>query len=293
MGRLGSRRSAVAGIAALAVLAVMVGAQVASAQQEAQQSAADSELLERLAELESQLPAAPPPASIVSPEGEKWGAVEGDFTAARAQLTTLEPDLRRLFVDADAANGEVADAVANVARGWLLLWEAYEPLSAWESNDLAFPLDTRDDDQVATGADTPRGLADKGLTLVLQGRTRHLAGYVALRDLGTAEADLQAQLDDRAHEAEAFYGKDRVLLHKLLAQESSAQLLVPVERFTSSAPGIEARARSYTVTCMERSDYLAANGADGATEVADANSEAPTTPDCPDLPEGAAEVSSP
>lgn len=290
------RQGAVVGVAAVAVFAVIVGGQVASAQQEAQTAASVEDLLQRLDDLEVQLPATPPPTSVTVPDDATWGAVEGDFTGVRAQLTTLEPDLRRLFIDADATHGEVADAIANVARGWLLLWEGYESLAAWETNDLAFPLDTTDDDGVATGADDLRGLAEHGLALVLEGRERHLDGYVALREQGPAEPAAQARLDARADQAETFHAEVRPLIHRLRSLPTT-QLLVPVERFTSQAPGIEARARSFTMTCVERDDYQAAAGDFGGTPLsgpdgvspalAAAAARAPSTPDCPDLPEGA------
>jgi hypothetical protein len=282
---------AVAMILALAAVAIAasigVGAAVAQ-QQEGDEVAGsdDASLLERLDALEAQLPATPATTDVELDAETTWGTLEGDAGSVRAVLDTLEPELRRLFVDADDADGPVADAVGTVARGWLDLWQGTGALATWESNDLAFPLDTTDDDEVATGADELRGQAEKGLELVLQGRARHLTGYVALRELGEADPAAQARLDSRAAEAETFDAEVRPLVVRLLSQRTT-EVLVPTERFTSNAPGVEARARSLQVTCIDR-EALAEQGIvlDEET-LAELEAATPERSDCPDLPEAA------
>jgi hypothetical protein len=244
-------------------------------------------LLQRLDELEDLLPAAAPPDDVELDLETTWGEFAGDAGGAHALLGTAEGELRRLFVDADDADGPVADAVADVVRGWLDLWQGTAALAVWEGNDLAFPIDTTDDDAVATGSDELRGQAEKGLELLLQGRARHLVGYGHLRELGQAEAAAQARLDARAADAEAFDAELRPLVERMLSQRTT-NVVKPVERFDSRAPGVEARARTLEVTCVDRE----ALEADEVADVAEASLPEPgaTTRervDCPDLPETA------
>jgi hypothetical protein len=274
-----------------------VGATVAVAQQDdAPAATGDGALLERLDALEASLPVDPAPTAVTVVEDETWGTFEGDVAGAAATLDTLEPELLSLYVDADDADGVVADAVADVARGWLDLHQGLEELAVWEAADLAFPIDASDDEDVATDADDLRGRAEAGLRLVLGGRQRHLAGYVALREAGAADPEAQSRLDARAADAEAFDQDLRPELHRLLTLRTT-QVLVPVDRFETSAPGVNARARSMQVTCVDRQAYLDATTGDtpveGAEEVEVTDVEAAlglleagtTRADCPDLAE--------
>jgi hypothetical protein len=279
---------AVATVLALAAVAIAasIGVTAAVAQQGEGGDAAEGgggTLLERLDALEAQLPATPAPATVELDADTTWGALEGDAGSARAVLDTLEPELRRLFVDADEADGPTAEAVAAVARGWLDLWQGTGALAAWESNDLAFPLDTADDDAVATGADELRGQAEKGLQLVLQGRARHLEGYTALRELGEADPAAQAGFDSRAAEAEVFDAEVRPQIVRMLSQQTT-KVLVPTERFGSNAPGVEARARSMQVTCIDR-EALEEQGIVLDDETLAALATDAERMDCPALPD--------
>jgi hypothetical protein len=242
-------------------------------------------LLQRLDELETLLPPAAPPDDIELDLDTTWGEFAGDAGGAHALLDTLEGDLRRLFVDADDADGPLADAVTDVVRGWLDLWQGTGALAVWEGNDLAFPIDTKDDDAVATGSDELRGQAEKGLELLLRGRGRHLDGYTRLRELGQAEPAVQARLDARAADAEAFDAELRPLVERMLSQRTS-NVVKPVERFDSRAPGVEARARTLAVTCVDREaserDGLVA---DDAAVAAESDVTTRERVDCPDLPE--------
>jgi hypothetical protein len=260
-----TRRLRSIGLAVTAgLLAGTLGVTVAAAQQEdAPPAAGDAGLLERLDELEPQLPAQPAPTAVTIEDDGTWGGLEGDVTGAAATLGTLERDLLSLYVDADDTRTPVGDAVADVARGWLDLQHAYDRLAAWEAADLAFPIDARDDEGTATDADELRGTAEAGLNLVLSARQRHLTGYVALRELGAAEPDAQQRLDARAAEAEDFDRDVRPLVQRLVSLRTT-QLLVPVDRFATTAPGVEARARSMTVVCVDREAYLDATGASPA-----------------------------
>jgi hypothetical protein len=262
---------------AASLLAGTLGVTVAAAQQEDAPPAAgdDAGLLLRLDELEPQLPAQPAPTAITIADDGTWGGFEGDVTGAAATLGTLERELLSLYVDADDAPTPVGEAVADVARGWLDLQRAYDRLAAWEAADLAFPIDARDDEGTATDADELRGTAEAGLNLVLSARQRHLTGYVALRELGAADPDAQQRLDARAAEAEDFDRDVRPLVQRLVSQRTT-QLLVPVERFATSAPGVEARARSMTVVCVDREAYL------DATASTPAEGSAPIDPTDPD-----------
>jgi hypothetical protein len=283
------RRTLVAALTAGSLAVVTVGGSVALAQQgeDAPSGSDDIALLERLDALEPELPADPPPTSVeldddFDEDDEPWGQLDGDVTTASATLVTLQPQLLSLYVDSDAADTPVADAVADVARGWLDLAEGYDQLSAWESNDLALPIDASDDDGVATDADELRGRAEAGLRLVLGGRQRHLAGYVSLRELGLAGPDEQARLDARAEEAETFDRELRPLLHRLLSLRTT-EVVIPVERFQTEAPGVEARARSMRITCVDREAYLDAT--------AERNAEVgATAPDAASAPDAAPEA---
>jgi hypothetical protein len=240
-------------------------------------------LLQRLDELEAMLPTAAPPDDIELDLETTWGEFAGDAGGAHALLGTLEGDLRRLFVDADDADGPLAEAVAVVVRGWLDLWQGTAALAVWEGNDLAYPIDTTDDDAVATGSDELRGQAEKGLELLLQGRARHLEGYTMLRELGQAEPAAQARLDARAADAEAFDAELRPLVERMLSQRTT-NVVKPVERFDSRAPGVEARARTLAVTCLDR-EALERDGLLEDSDLAELDATTRERVDCPDLPE--------
>ncbi|MEX1177851.1 MAG: hypothetical protein WEB09_05270 [Nitriliruptor sp.] len=291
---------------AVAVAASLcIGVTVVAAQEDdAPQATGDDALLERLADLEPTLPPAPAPTAVEIDDEATWGSIDGDITGAAAILGTLQPELLSLYVDADDADGPVADAVAEVTRGWLDLQQGLDQLAIWEGADLIFPIDASDDDEVATDADELRGRAETGLRLVLDARQRHLDGYTTLREVGAAEPAAQSRFDARAADAETFDQDLRPLVRRLLSLRST-QVLVPVERFETSAPGVDARARSMRVTCVDRDAYLesgpdAAPGvADpGAGEGSDPGATAPGTTDpgavtvpqveradCPDLPD--------
>jgi hypothetical protein len=287
-----TRRRSVGLVVAVSLLAATLGATVATAQQDdaAPQGSDDAELLARLDALEPQLPAELAPTTVVIDPEATFGSFEGDVTGAAATLGTLERDLLALYVDADDAGTPVADAVADVSRGWLDLHQAYGQLAVWEAADLEFPVDADDAEGIATDADGLAGRAETGLRIVLDASQRQLAGYVALRELGAAEPSAQQRLDARAAASEAFDADVRPLIAELLALRSTA-LLVPVERFETSAPGVEARARTMTVTCIDRQAVLDAKEGLEAGETTDVDAlvelmdSSVVRQDCPALAE--------
>ncbi|MFA9428693.1 hypothetical protein [Egicoccus sp. AB-alg2] len=240
-------------------------------------------LLAALDVLEDSLPDAPPPTGVEIDPTSTWGRLEGDVGTTRARLDTLEPELRRLFVAADEADGPAAEAVALVARGWLDVWSGLGPLADWEVHDLEFPSDTKDADGVSTGGDELRGAAERGLEQVLRGRERLLDGYTQLRALGQADPAAQARFDLRAVQAETFDAEVRPLVLKLLSQ-ASPTVLVTTDRFVTTAPGAQARARSSTVVCVDR-DVLDAVEQPLSAEAMAELSDASARVDCPRNPE--------
>lgn len=281
-----TRRSAtsIAAVVALAAAALGVGGAIAQDDAETPTGVDPTALLERLAALEPDLPQDPAPTEVTFDEDTTWGTLDSDAASVRALLDTLEPELRTLFIDADDADGEVAEAVALVAQGWLDVWSGSAAMGEAESNDLSFPLEATDDLGVSAGADELRGSMEVGLELVLQGRDRHLEGYGALQELNPAEPDAQARFDDRARAAERFDDGARSELVAMLSQPSTT-VVVPTERFVTDAPGVRSRATSVTVVCIDRDALVEAGGLEteaGKALLAEAELE---NEECPPAPE--------
>jgi hypothetical protein len=268
-----------AGVAVLAM--VGVGAAIAQSEDDTATGSSPDALLERLDTLEADLPSQVPPTGVTLSETETWGTLQGDATSVRAILDTLEPELRQLFIDADDAEGDVADGVALVARGWLDIWTGTTSIAVAESADLAFPIDTTDASGVATGADELRGPIEVGLDLLLQGQVRLLDGYGLLRELGEAPLEAQLRIDDRASDAEEFDEQVRPDVLSLLSDES-ASVLVPTDRFETDAPGVRSRATSVSMVCVDREALEELGGT--ATDEVLAQLEAADRADCEDLP---------
>ena len=268
-----------AGVAVLAMIGV--GAAVAQSEDGAATGTGPDAPLERLDALEADLPSDVPPVGVGVSTTSTWGTLQGDATSVRAILDTLEPELRQLFIDADDAEGDVADGVALVARGWLDIWTGTTSMAVAESADLAFPIGTTDASGVATGADELRGPLAVGLELLLQGQARHLDGYGLLSDLGEAPLDAQLRLDDRAGDAEAFDAQVRPDVVQLLSQPSPS-VLVPTDRFETDAPGVRSRATSMSLVCVDREALEELGGT--VTDEVLAQLEAVDRADCEDLP---------
>ncbi|MFO7779099.1 MAG: hypothetical protein R6V28_12160 [Nitriliruptoraceae bacterium] len=268
-----------AGVAVLAMIGA--GAAVAQSEDGTATGSSPDALLERLDALEVDLPSAVPPVAVDLSANSTWGDLQGDATSVRAILDTLEPELRQLFIDADDAEGDVADGVALAARGWLDVWTGTTSIAVAESADLAFPIGTTDATGVATGADELRGPIEVGLELLLQGQARHLEGYGLLRELAEAPLDAQLRLDDRASDAEAFDEQVRPAVVDMLSQPSPS-VLVPTDRFETDAPGVRSRATSLSAVCVDR-EALEELGGTATDEVLE-QLEAVDRADCEDLP---------
>lgn len=279
------RRTRTALFAVVGVAVAVVATQLtASALQTNDEPVASSEeLIDRLVELERELPDLPP-SEVILAEDETWAEFTGDFTGAQVTIDTLADQARDLFIDAnDATPDPVATAVGSAARSILLLQEGYTLLAEWEAYDLAFPVDDTDDEGVATGADEPYGLAEAGLRLVLDAHSRRLAAFELLRDSEAADQD-EREFFDVLYRAEVdFDAEMRPDIHHALSLDTT-EVIRTIERFGTSAPGAEARARVMTVVCIPREAYaegdvpllglpeeLAALASTGAA-------------DCPDLP---------
>lgn len=244
----------------------------------------DGDLVDRLIDIERGLPALPPSNVTLDPD-ETFGQLEGDFLGAETELGLVSDQARQLFIDADEADGEVAEAVAIVARGYLRLEQAYGYLARYESHDLARPVGATDGDDIATGADTAAGLAEAGLDLVHLARMDALLGYGVLRDATAADDAEKALLDQAYGDTQRYLTTIRPQAHTLVSASSTA-VLFAVERFETDVPS-EARAKDVTYVCVPRHQYpydspspvvaVAALLASGELDLV-------PTADCPDLP---------
>lgn len=287
--RIASRRhwswTTAAAVVAVALLAVSaVGIAAFGQSQTAEPTLRDEELVDRLVEIERSLPALPPD-DVVIAEDRTWADLVGDFTGAEVGLATLEDDTRTLFAQADDTGGDVGDAVAAATRAILTLHEAYEHLADWESHDLAFPLGTVDGDGVSTGADELMAQAALGLDLVLRARALQLPAYEVLASTPAADADEKSLFEAQLAWVEAFDVELRPLILAARSDDTS-QVAVVVSRFDTVAPGSEPRARSVTVTCVDRAAYEAAfeSGDESDLEELLATVDPAVSADCPDLP---------
>jgi hypothetical protein len=273
--------AALFGVGALTVVA-LGGSAAATVLQEEDRS--PEGLVSRLAELEQELPALPPD-DVILIEDETWAEFPGDFTGARFELDNLADRTRELYIDAEEADGPEATAVADAARAILIRREGYRLLAAWEEHDLAFPLDAFDEDDVATGADEVYGLAETGLTLLLDANSRALAAHELLRDSQLAD-DAEQQVFAAAYDAERdFEGRTRPLIHRALSLQTT-QVLRPVDRFETTAAGAEARARTMRIVCIPREAYLAGDAASFELPETLAALGAVPAADCPDITNG-------
>lgn len=267
----------------VAVAAVAFGGQVAAAALQGEGDGPEA-LIDRLVEIERELPDLPPD-DVILIEDETWADFPGDFTGARFALDDLADRTRELFIAAEEADGPEADAVADAARAILLQREGYARLSVWEDHDLAFPLDVRDDRDVATGADELYGHAETGLRLLLDANARWSTAHEVLRDSELADAEEQQLFELAYDRARDFDRRTRPLIHRALSLQTT-QVLRPVDRFETTAPGTEARARTMRIVCIDREAYLNGGALDlELPETLAALSQEPAI-DCPDLDNG-------
>jgi hypothetical protein len=277
-------------LAGLLALGALAGTAVATAQGGAEQSpsggTSPEALVDRLVELERQLPPLPPgPEQVILDDETTFGDLQGDFFSAQSDLDLISDQARQLFVDADDADGPVADAVASVARSYLELQQGYRYLAGYKDYDLSRPLGESDDDGVATGADEAAGLAETGVRLVVNARLRAITGYDVLRDDAAADDTEKGLFDAAFRDAERFLLVTRPQLHELLSLPTVG-LLVVIDRF-DPLPG-QAHAKDLRFVCVDRSAYPGtAEDVEAALLALFAEGLQPvSSSDCPALPEG-------
>lgn len=269
-----SRRVSLVLVASLVAALAVVG--VGTAGLSAQDDPRD--LVARLAEIDRGLPELPPARVAVSDQAT-WAGFPGAYREAGVALESVADPLQRLFEDASSADTAAADAVADASRGLLSLRRSYGLLARWEEADLEFPLAGTDDQRTATGADARYGTAEVGFRLLLEANRRWLAATRALIDSEELTDGQREILSRRLVRLEEFDRGVRPELRRALSLEVAHELR-PVERFGSSAPGMQARARSFTLSCVaEEAD------ADGVGEPSQPGERTPPE-DCPTL-EGA------
>lgn len=231
------------------------------------------DLVARLAEIDQGLPELPPPDVVLS-DDVAWGSFPGSYGGAGVALESVADPLQRLFEDASAAETPVADAVADATRGLLSLGQSYGLLARWEEADLEFPVAGTDDQQTATGADARYGTAEVGFRLLLEANQRWLAATRALLASEGLTDPQRETLSQRLVRLEEFDRDVRPDLRRALSLDVAHEVL-PVERFGSPAPGVEARARSLTLSCVAEQD-------DGSTVPGQPDRSA-VPADCPTL----------
>lgn len=285
------RALSTAGVLAVAAATVLGGAASAALQQ-----GEPAALVDRLVDLERQLPALPPetPAEVAVVPEETWGDLSGDFFGSSVALEGLAEQARDLFIQADEAGGDAGQAVADAARAILDLREGYRHLAAWEVHDISLPVGTPSRDEASTFADELYGRAGVGLDLLERAHARRLAAYTVLRD-AEASSDTAKNHFDIQFQAERAFASDVLPRIRRLVSDETTRLLVTTGRFGSGAPGDEARARSMTLACVDREAYVAARDT-VAPLIARGGLTQPELPqdlavllgvpadDCPDLP---------
>lgn len=262
-----------------AIAAAALGtAAAATALQEADRS--PEGLIDRLVEIAGDLPPALPAEVLIS-EDETWAEFPGDYTGARVAYDAVADDARQLFIDAEEADGPVPAAVADAARAILIQREAYGLLAEWESHDLSFPLESSDSLGVATDVDELYGVAETGLRLLLDANERAVTAYEILRDTEAADASERSFLDAAYATALAYESDTRPLIHRAISEQTT-QVIRPVDRFETTAPGTEARARTYRFVCIDREAYGSSEVDLSLPEGLAALEQVPAA-DCPDL----------
>jgi hypothetical protein len=270
-----------AGLAAAAVTTATAQDSDAPA---AQSGAGDQDLVQRLVELERQLPAMPPSAIDLF-EDETWGDLRGDFLGARTQLGLIADQARQLFVTADDGRTPVAEAVSSVARSYLRLHEAMDRLARYRDHDLARPTGATDDRGVATGADTASSHAEAGLALIELARMDALMGYGVLRDSEAADDAAKTLFDQAYRETQQYLTAMRPDARRLVSADTTA-IMVAVDRFDTGNG--QARARTVEYVCVPREMYpFGSSDPIGTLIGLLSTNDIPLLPaaDCPDLPD--------
>lgn len=214
-------------------------------------TAGDQELVDRLEELQPELPpVVPTQADLASNQLDP--ILLGSFTSARSTLDRLEDDIRQLFIDGDAANTAVGDAVASVARGLLIERQALLVLEESDGSTNPRPLDSsnaRNEDDIAIDADGLLGLESVGIDLLIQARDLQRIGYEVLEEVEGTDGTFAQKLEELLR-----YEDEVGITLRVVTSAASDELLVPVERY--DAPIGVPRATSVTYACVDRFRYL-------------------------------------
>jgi len=207
--------------------------------------------------------------AVTTSEVVTQGTIAGDFMSAAAALQDVHDDLVELFVTADDGSRPADAAVAQAARGLLLLEEAYGALAVAST---AIPLYTYDEDDVFNGADPDLLHLTKGWELLAEAHARLATAYSVLVNDESLERSARDGVARLLAELRAYETAARPALHELFS-EYATQELYTLDRFKGGLPG-DAPARVITVACLPA----------GSLFDIDPSASFVTTTDCPALP---------
>lgn len=232
----------------------------------------DTELVERLRELQDELPELVPTAADLA-ANDLDPVLLGSFATARGTLDRLEDDIRQLYIDGDEAGTAAGDAVSSVARGLLLERQALIVLEQSDGSSNPRPADSsnaRTEAGLAIDADGLLGLESTGIDLLIQSRDLQRQGYEVLQDVEGADGVFADRLEELR-----LYEEDVTVVLRIAASELTDELLVPVDRF--DAPVGSPRAVSVSYVCVDRAEYLALADLSEAEQIAGSVEEVPGT----------------
>lgn len=227
-------------------------------------AAGDEALVERLLEIEPDLPA-PLPSAVERSSDLVDGMLTGSFTSSRSTLDSLQDQLRGLYVDGEEAGTAIGGAVSQVAHGLLLERQAMVILEDTDATTETRPLDlsdARDDDGNAIDADGLHGWETAGLEILFDARDLQHDGY---ETLSLAEVAGREVFADRAAQLVADRDGTGIALREVAAADSG-QMLLEVERY--DAPVGVAHARGVTFVCVDRKQYASLQGEPPSVRVA-------------------------
>jgi len=238
---------------------------------------ADQELVDGLLAIHAELPELVPTEADLA-ANQLDPVLLGSFTTARSTLDRLEDDIRQLFINGDAANTAVGDAVASVARGLLIERQALLVLEESDGSTNPRPLDSsnaRTEDGIAIDADGLLGLESVGIDMLIQARELQRVGYQVLEQVESADPAFAERLDELL----AYEDEVGVTL-RIVTSASTDELLVPTDRY--DAPIGVPRATSVSYVCVDRARYLALADLPMSERIAGSVEEVPSQ-ECTDI----------
>lgn len=238
---------------------------------------ADQELIDGLLGVQGELPELVPTEADLA-ANQLDPVLLGSFTTARSTLDRLEDDIRQLFINGDAANTAVGDAVAAVARGLLIERQGLLVLEESDGSTNPRPLDSsnaRTEDGIAIDADGLLGLESVGIDLLIQGRDLQRAGYEVLAEVESADPAFAERLDELL-----TYEDEVGITLRIATSAATDELLVPTDRY--DAPIGVPRATSVSYVCVDRAQYLALADLPRAERIAGSVEEVPSQ-ECADI----------